>query len=114
MEFFKSNSPAYKSARIAKMATQPAPNRLSGLLGSLFGSASPSYKTAGGQAAKSSSNGLLSMFAVVPSYKTAPVIVAETLDGVIADAAEVTEAGELDAADEDAICELAPDEIVLL
>lgn len=116
MEFLKNNNPAYKSARVATMATQPtASNGLSGLIGSLFGSAKPSYKSAGGHAAKSSSSssGLLSMFTVVPSYRmVSPVIVADVLDG---DAiAEVAEAGELDAADEDAVCELAPDEIVLL
>ncbi len=123
MEFFKSNMPAYKSARSAKVAaTQPAvTNGLSGLIGSLFGSAVPAYKTASGQAAKSSSssNGLLSMFAVAPSYKTAtPVAVVEALDDeAIAEAAEyaqVAEAGDPGPDDEGAVCELAADEIVLL
>jgi len=120
MEFFKSNMPAYKSARSAKVAaTQPAAtNGLSGLIGSLFGSATPAYKTAAGQAAKasSSSNGLLSMFAVAPFYKTAtPVAVAEALDDeALADLAQVAEAGDPGFDDEGAVCELAPDEIVLL
>ncbi len=123
MEFFKNNIPAYKSARSVKVAaTQPAAatNGLSGLLGSLFGSATPAYKTAAGRAAKSSSsNGLLSMFAVAPSYKTAtPVAVAEAFDDdAIAEAAEfaqVAEAGDAGPDDEGAVCELAPDEIVLL
>ncbi len=123
MEFFKNNIPAYKSARSVKAApTQPAAtNGLSGLLGSLFGSTAPAYKTAAGQAAKSSSssNGLLSMFAVAPSYKTAmPVAVAEAFDDdAIAEAAEfaqVAEAGDPGPDDEGAVCELAPDEIVLL
>lgn len=124
MEFFKNNIPAYKSARSVKVAaTQPAAatNGLSGLLGSLFGSATPAYKTAAGRAAKSSSssNGLLSMFAVAPSYKTAtPVAVAEALDDdAMAEAAEfaqVAEAGDPGPDDEGAVCELAADEIVLL
>ncbi|MDQ3363886.1 MAG: hypothetical protein M3680_00435 [Myxococcota bacterium] len=123
MEFFKNNIPAYKSARSVKAAaTQPAAtNGLSGLLGSLFGSATPAYKTSAGQSAKasSSSNGLLSMFAVVPSYKTAtPVAVAEAFDDdALAEAAEfaqVAEAGDPGPDDEGAVCELAPDEIVLL
>ncbi len=120
MEFFKNNIPAYKSARsVRAAATQPAAtNGLSGLIGSLFGSATPAYKTSAGQSAKasSSSNGLLSMFAVAPSYKTATL--AEALDDdAIAEAAEyaqVAEAGEPGPDDEGAVCELAPDEIVLL
>lgn len=122
MEFFKSNIPAYKIARSAKAVTQPAaPSGLSGLIGSLLGSATPAYKTASGRSAKSSSSsGLLSMFAVAPSYKTAaPAIVAEApLDGdELADAAEVAqvmEAGEPGPDDEGAVCELDADEIVLL
>ncbi len=122
MEFFKSNNPAYKSVRVAKVVTQPAaPSGLSGLIGSLFGSATPAYKTAAGRAAKSpSSSGLLSMFAVAPSYKTAvPVVVAEgSLDGdELAEAAEdaqVADAGDAGPDDEGAVCELAADEIVLL
>ncbi len=122
MEFFKNNIPAYKSARSVKAAaTQPAAtNGLSGLIGSLFGSPTPTYKTAAGQSAKmsSSSNGLLSMFAVAPSYKTATPAVAEAFDDdAIAEAAEfaqVAEAGEPGPDDEGAVCELAPDESVLL
>ena len=122
MEFFKSDIPAYKTARSAKVVTQPvAPSGLSGLIGSLLGSATPAYKTASGQSAKaSSSSGLLSMFAVAPSYKTAsPTTVAEApLDGgELADDAEVAqvmEAGEPGPDDEGVVCELAADEIVLL
>lgn len=119
MEFFKSINPAYKSARVAKAVTQPAaPSGLSGLIGSLLGSATPAYKTASGQSAKSpSSSGLLSMFAVAPSYKTAfPAAVAEVpLDGdELAEVAQVMEAGEPGPDDEGAVCELAADEIVLL
>jgi hypothetical protein len=117
MEFFKSNNPAYKSARVAKAVTQPAaPSGLSGLIGSLLGSATPAYKTASGQSAKSpSSSGLLSMFAVVPSYKTAAPAADVALDeDVIAEVAQVAEAGAPGPDDEGAVCELAADEIVLL
>lgn len=119
MEFFKSNIPAYKNARVAKVAAQPAaPSGLSGLIGSLFGSATPAYKTVAGQAVKSpSSSGLLSMFAVAPSYKTAsPVVVAEgSLDGdELAEVAQVAEAGDPGPDNDGAVCELAADEIVLL
>lgn len=77
MELFTRNSPVYQSGKAAKKfaaATQPAAtNGLSGLIGSLFGSAAPAYKTVSGRDAKASapSKGLLSMFAVAPSYKTA-------------------------------------------
>ncbi len=123
MQFFKSNIPAYKTTRSAKVAAQPVTsNGLSGLIGSLFGSATPAYKTAGDHAAKSSSsssNGLLSMFAVVPFYKTAtPATVAEAPDedamAEAAEVAQVVEAGEPGVDDEGAVCELAADEIVLL
>ena len=121
MEFLKSNIPAYKTARSAKAVTQPAaPSGLSGLIGSLLGSATPAYKTASGRSVKSpSSSGLLSMFAVAPSYKTAaPTVTEGPLDGdEFADAAEVAqvmEAGEPGPDDEGAVCELAADEIVLL
>ena len=118
MEFFKSNMPAYKSARSAKVAaTQPAAatNGLSGLIGSLFGSATPTYKTVDGRGAKASaSSGLLSMFAVAPSYKTAHAVdLAEpVLEGDMI--AEVAQAEDLDPDYEGAACVRAPDEVVLL
>ncbi len=118
MEFFKSTNPAYKSARSAKVATTlpAASNGLSGLLGSLFGSTAPAYKTTAGQATKasSSSNGLLSVFAVAPSYKTATQ--ADDVESLLDDdaIAQVVEAGEPGPDDDGAVCELAPDEIVLL
>src|SRR5688572_25801798 len=100
MEFFKSNRPAYKSAGIAKVAPT---NGLSSLIGSLFGSATPAYKTVDGQVARpSTSSGFLSMFAVAPSYKTVtPAIVAEEpLDGdELAEAEEVAEVSELESDD---------------
>ena len=122
MALINSIAPAYKSAATVNLA-QPAASTsgLSGLIGSLFGSATPAYKTASGRSAKSpSSSGLLSMFAVAPSYKTAsPATVGEApLDGdELANAAEIAqvmEAGEPGPDDEGAVCELAADEIVLL
>jgi hypothetical protein len=77
MDFFTRITPVYKSANVMQGATvraQPAaPSGLSGLIGSLFGSATPAYKTVDGGAAKApaQSSGFWSMFAVKPSYKTA-------------------------------------------
>ena len=109
MDFFSRINPAYKRASVMQGAAanaQPAaPKGLLGLVGSLFGSATPAYKTADGQAAKvpAQSSGFWSMFAVTPSYKTAPAaMVAET--DADADALGV---------DEDA-CAPGPDEIVVL
>lgn len=118
MDIFKSNTPVYKSGKAAKAAiAQPAAasNGLSGLLGSLLGSATPTYKTVDGRGAKASaSSGLLSMFAVAPSYKTAhPADLAElALDGDVI--AEVAQAEDPCLDDEGAACVRAPDELVLL
>ena len=120
MEFFKTNNPAYKRAQVAKAATKPTvASRLSGLIGSLFGSETPSYKTADGQGAKSysPSNGLLSMFAVEPSYKDGSPVAAPAAsvdESEHAEFAQVTDTDQTGADDGGAICELAPDEIVLL
>jgi hypothetical protein len=74
MALINSIAPAYKSAATANLA-QPAASTagLSGLIGSLFGSATPAYKTVDGKGAQaaSSSGGLLGLFASAPSYKTA-------------------------------------------
>ena len=60
-----------------------APSGLSSLIGSVFGSATPAYKTADGAGARApaQSASFWSMFAVTPSYKTAPAApVAEAED----------------------------------
>ena len=78
MDIFKSNAPAYKTA--TKLVTahaahaQPAPSSgLSGLLGSLFGNATPAYKNADGARPNApASSGIFGSFLSVgsPSYKT--------------------------------------------
>ncbi|MDX2089715.1 MAG: hypothetical protein SFX73_17800 [Kofleriaceae bacterium] len=118
MEFFKSNTPVYKTASFAKKAQHAQPmatsNGLSGLIGSLFGTATPAYKTADGRAAKASaSSGLLSMFAAAPSYRVAQSadLAEPVLDGdVIAD--EVAQAEDPGLDDDGSSC--VADEIVLL
>lgn len=120
MDFFKSNTPVYKTASFARKAqhTQPTAtsNGLSGLIGSLFGTATPTYKTADGRGAKApASSGGFSMFAVAPSYKVAQAadLAEPVLDGdVIAD--EVAQAEDPGLDDEGAGCLRALDEIVLL
>ena len=117
MELFTRNSPAYKSGRVSKLAaaTQPAAtNGLSGLIGSLFGSATPAYKTLAVRDAKASapSKGLLSMFAVSPSYKTAQM--AALVEDAPLEIDGVAEAGDPGVDDDGAVCLRVTDEIVLL
>ncbi len=112
MELFTRNTPVYKSASVmqgVKPRTQPAaPSGLSGLIGSVFGSATPAYKTVDGGAvqAPSPSSDFWSMFAVTPSYKTAPAATGPE-----------TDAADLGVDDSD-VCSLdpdhGPDQIVLL
>lgn len=111
MDFFTRITPVYKSASVMQGVTPraqaAAPSGLSGLFGSLFGSATPIYKTADGAVAKApaQSSGFWSMFAVTPSYKTAPA------DSVVE--AEGNDLG----IDEDACAsdpDRGPDQIVLL
>ncbi len=119
MDLFKSNTPVYKSGKAAKATvTRPVATSsgLSGLFGSLFGGATPTYKTVDGRGAKApASSGLLSMFAVAPSYKTAqPTDLAEpVLEGDMI-AVDVAQAEDLGLDDEGATCVYAPDEVVLL
>ena len=109
MDFFTRNTPGYKRANVmqstAAHAQPAAPMGLSSLFGSLFGSASPAYKAADGQIAKApaQSSGFWSIFAVTPSYKTAP---AATVD-------EPEEDADVLGVDEGA-CAPGPDEIVVL
>jgi hypothetical protein len=123
MELFNRNNPAYKRGRLSQVvaATQPAaPTGLSGLIGSLFGSATPAYKTVGGRDAKAPapSTGLMSMFAAAPSYKTAQmaeVVQQAPLEVVQQAALEVDgETCEPVLDDEGVPCVGATDEIVLL
>ena len=72
MDFFSRNRPVYKNATGRMAYAQTAPSSgLSGLFGSLLGSATPSYKTVDGQSVKVSTPGMWSMFVAAPSYKTA-------------------------------------------
>ena len=91
------------SQGVKPRAQAAAPSGLSGLFGSLFGSATPAYKTTDGQAAKTParSSGFWSMFAVTPSYKTAP-------------AATVAETDADDLGVDEGACAPGPDEILVL
>jgi hypothetical protein len=111
MDYFTRITPVYKSASVMQGVTPraqlAAPSGLSSLIGSLFGSARPTYKTVDGGAAKApaQSSGFWSMFAVTPSYKTAPAAV---VDG---------DAGDPGVDDSDACSpdlDHGPDQIVLL
>lgn len=113
MELFTRNTPVYKSASVmqgVKPRTQPTtPSGLSGLIGSLFGSATPAYKTVDGGAvqAPAPSSGFWSMFAVSPpQYKTAPAATVAETDAGDSDIDE----GDVCSADSDH----GPDQIVLL
>src|SRR5512143_4369803 len=76
MDFFTRIAPAYKNAanRVQALSQQTAPSGLMGFLGSLLGRSTPAYKTVDGHIMQApTSSGFLSMFAVTPSYKTAPI-----------------------------------------
>lgn len=116
MDFFNRNTPVYKRANASKAAsTQPAaPNKLTGLIGSLFGSASPIYKTVDGRGMQAPrSLGFWSLFtAASPSYKTAPaMIIAPTEDIDSIDGVGIDETAGLAEA---APCMHPSEEIVLL
>lgn len=118
MELFTRNSPVYQRGKVSKKfaaATQPtATSGLSSLIGSLFGSATPAYKTLAGRDAKASapSKGLLSMFAVAPSYKTAHM--AALVEEAPLEIDAVADAGDPGDDDDGAVCLRVTDEIVLL
>ncbi len=117
MDFFNRNTPVYKRANASKVASvQPAaPNKLSGLFGSLFGNSSPIYKTVDGRGVQAStSSGFWSLFAAAtPSYKTAPaMIIAPTEDIDAIDGVGLDEAAPGLA--ESAPCMHVSEEIVLL
>src|SRR6187551_1390766 len=116
MDFFTRNTPVYKSAanRVQALSQQAAPSGLMSLLGSLMGRSTPAYKTVDGHIAQApASSGFLSMFAVTPSYKTAPI--AAQADTELADqvVAALVEAEAMDPND-DGACAAGPDQIVVL
>jgi hypothetical protein len=118
MDFFTRTTPVYKSAdnRMQMRSPLTAPSGLMGLLGSLMGRSTPIYKTADGHIAQApASSGFLSMFAVTPSYKSAPTVA--QVDSELAEAEAVAalveaEARELDA--DDSVCVASSNQIVLL
>ncbi len=81
LDIFNRTTPAYKRATASKVVqAQPAaPSKLSGLIGSLFGTQAPNYKSADGRSVQTqTTSGLWSMFAAAsPSYKTAPAVMLE-------------------------------------
>ena len=107
MNFLSRSTPVYKSANAmqgaASYARPAAPSGLSGLFGSLLGRATPIYKTADGRAsnAVAPSSSFWSLFAVTPSYKTAP-------------AATVAEHEACEPELDESACALDPDQIVVL
>jgi hypothetical protein len=113
MDFFTRITPAYKSAenRMQMRSQFAAPSGLMGLLGSLMGRSTPIYKTADGHIAQApASSGFLSMFAVTPSYKTAPRVA--EVDTELAETDVVV--AQLDLGIDDGACAAGPDQIVLL
>lgn len=111
MDIFSRFNPAYKN--VSKVTTvaqaQPAASSwLSGLLGPLFGSSMPAYKTVDGHGAQApSSSGFWSMFGSAPSYKTVSASSAAPLE---VDACDACDLG----VDENAACDIGPDQIVVL
>jgi len=107
MDVFSRITPVYKSANamqsLAAHAKPVTPCGLSGLIGSLFGCATPAYRTADGRGAKApaQSSSFWSMFAVRPSYKTAPTVTVDEADARDPDLDEGP-------------CAPGPDEIVVL
>ena len=118
MDFFTRITPAYKSAdnRMQMRSQLAAPSGLMGLLGSLMGRSTPIYKTVDGHIAQGpSSSGFLSMFAVTPSYKTAPRVA--QVDTDIAETevvAALVETEALDLGVDDGVCVAGSNQIVLL
>ena len=110
MDIFSRINPAYTNVtKLTAAYAQPAAaSWLSGMLGSLFGSATPAYKTVDGQSAKApSSSGFLPMFGTAPPYKTASAATAAPLD---LDACDPCDLG----SDEDGAFDPGPDQILVL
>lgn len=120
MNLFNTNHPTYKSAPTLAATpvahAQPAPaSGISGVIGSLFGNATPAYKTAdGGSSTVPASSGALGclLSAGTPSYKTAGPE-ARTLESAV----DLVEAQIfVDSEIDEATCGCPPqsDEVVLL
>ncbi len=110
MDIFSRINPAYRNvSKLTAAHAQPAASGcLSGLIGSLFGSSNPAYKTVDGQSAQApSSSGFWSMLGTAPSYKTATAAMAAPFD---LDACDPCDLG----VDEDGACDPGPDQIVVL
>lgn len=111
MDIFSRINPAYKNvSKLTAAQAQPAASSwLSGLLGPLFGSSMPAYKTIDGQSAQapSSLSGFWPMLGSAPSYKTVSAASAAPVD---VDACDACDLG----IDENAACDLGPDQIVVL
>jgi hypothetical protein len=119
MDFHSRKIPAYKSGNVTQTTAyaQPAASSgLSGLIGSLFGRATPVYKTVDGHGAQVPvSSGFFSMFTTVPSYKTAHSVPVQMMPlEVPLEGDAVADAGAPGSDDECAPCVLIADEIVLL
>ena len=116
MDFFTRITPVYKKAASrVQTLTQAAPSGLMGFLGSLLGRSTPAYKTVDGHIAQApASSGFLSMFAVTPSYKTAPTVAQADNDLAQTEVvAALIEAEQLDQGI-DGACDVGPDQIVVL
>ena len=112
MDFFSRNRPVYKNATGRMAYAQTASSSgLSGLLGSLLGNATPSYKTVDGQSVKVSTPGVWSMFIAAPSYKTAPAMAVASGD---IDAELESSSDACDGVEESGVRVLEPDQIVVL
>src|SRR3569833_2743847 len=103
MDFFNRINPGYRSVSQAAYVQPVASSGLTGLIGSMFGHATPAYKAVDGQGAYAPvSSGFWSMFGSGPSYKTAPAMSAN--EQAALDAGDAgTDAG---------ACGLGPDQIV--
>jgi hypothetical protein len=117
MDFFTRITPVYKNAdnRMQMRSQLAAPSGLMGFLGSLLGRSTPIYKTADGHIAQApASSGFLSMFAVTPSYKTAPSVAQADTELAETDVvAALVEAEPVDLPVDDAMGSCGPTQIVL-
>lgn len=111
MDIFSRINPAYTNgSKLTVAQAQPAASSwLSGLLGSLFGSSGPAYRTVDGQSAKAPvSSGFLPMFGTAPSYKTVSAASAAPLEG------DACDSNDLEVDDDGNAVDPGPDQIVVL